>query len=123
MLKVEGIYKRSPNKLEFEDYKSKKSVRFMSYQLMRLKELADQQSPKYWMIVASLIRRSASFRVSAINHVFPNWYKKNSFYFILGVNRKVDKIIKNIDTKLEFVRVYIDKGDGTKRPLGVPSPS
>lgn len=109
--------------LEFEDYKTKKSVRFMKFQLIRLKRLADEQSPKYWMIVASLIRRSSSFRVAAINHVFPNWYKKNSLYFILGVNRKVDKIIKNIDTKLEFVRVYIDKGDGTKRPLGVPSPS
>lgn len=75
------------------------------------------------MIVASLLRRSASFRASAISHVFPNWYKKNSYYFILGVNRKVDKIIKDMNTKLEFVRVYIEKGDGSKRPLGVPSPS
>lgn len=109
--------------MEFEDYKTRKSVRFMEYQLMRLQKLARIQSPNYWMIVASLLRRSASFRASAIHHVFPNWYKKNSYYFILGVNRKVDRIIKTMDTKLEFVRVYIDKGDGSKRPLGVPSPS
>lgn len=47
MLKLEGIYKRSPNKLEFEDYKTKKSVRFMEYQLIRLRKLAQNKSPNY----------------------------------------------------------------------------
>lgn len=121
MLRLIGIKKRTPAKLEFSSLSSGKSQRYMEYQLRRLQNLR-QDPDKYWKVSLSLLRRSHSFRVSAINHVFRNWYKAYSFWFILNVNRKVDQILRRDITTVDFKRVYIDKSDGRKRPLGVPKP-
>lgn len=123
MLRMIGVSHRTPNQFEFESGSGRKANQFMKYQIKRLLKYKEQgEGRKFWKLVYILMRESTAFRVSAVNHVFYNWYKKKSLWFILNVNRKADKILKELDTKMEYHRVYIEKQNGKYRPLGVPEP-
>ena len=121
LLRTVGIYKRLPNTLKFKSLSSDRAQRYMKYNLYRLQQLRGNPT-KYWNLSWFLMRHSNAFRVSAIQHVFPNWYKKYSFYFILNTNRKAERILKTRNLKLEYDRIYLLKPNGKYRPLGVPRP-
>jgi len=97
--------------------------KYMTYQMKRLDNLRLVDPNKYWMIAFLLMKNSVAFRVSAINHVFTNWYKILPFWWILKVNRKATALIETQSHKLRYVRHYIPKpGSDSFRPLGVPDP-
>lgn len=55
------------------------------------------------------MKHSCSFRVSAINKVFHNWYKMMPLSFVININAKADRIIRKGLDEMEFKRVYIPK--------------
>lgn len=84
--------------------------KFMEHMVRRLnKALKDGKPRKFWFLAAFCMKHSVSFRVSAINKVFHNWYKIMPLSFVININQKADKIIKKGLDDLEFKRVYIPK--------------
>jgi len=123
ILKLVGMDVREGTTLQFEKLNPDRMNRFMTYQLWKLSGYREKSPKKYFKLAFSLMRRSVSFRVSAINHVFFNWYKIYPLWWILRVNRRANKIMASGDTLLDFSRVYIPKpGSDKYRPLGVPEP-
>jgi len=123
ILKLVGMDVREGNTLKFERLNPDRMNRFMTYQLWKLSMYRDKSPKKFFKLALSLMRRSVAFRVSAINHVFFNWYKIYPLWWILRVNRRANKIMATGDTLLDFSRVYIPKpGSDKYRPLGVPAP-
>jgi hypothetical protein len=117
-----GIEKKTTLKKKVTPYINEPMNKYMKFQIRRLQKIKyDKDHYRYWKIVWCLLKHSKSFRVSAIQHVFTNWYKNVPYWQILKWNAMTTKIFENWDDNLTYKRVYIPKGD-THRPLGVPSP-
>jgi hypothetical protein len=69
--------------------------KYMKYKITRLRKLRTDPD-KFWRVVWYLIKYSTTFRVSAINKVFVNWYKDMPFLHILATNRKASVIINKV---------------------------
>lgn len=116
-----GIKKRYKPSIVFEPYEGHKLNRYLEHQILRLSK--NKSNPKiYWKLSKILMKRSNVFRISAINHVFKNWYRNYPLSFILNTNRKLSKLINNSSDQMDYHRVYIPKGEKGYRPLGVPNP-
>jgi len=119
LFEMYGIDKKVKPTLTIEPYKNDSMNRYVEHQVIRLSKA--RNNPKlYWQIAKILMKRSNTFRVLAINHVFPKWHREMPLHLILSLNAKVSKLINSDDTNLEFDRVYISKEKGGLRPLGVP---
>lgn len=117
-----GIIKRENSDITILPYRNGKLNRFAFHQILRLKKKIMKPS-HYWRICWDLMKRSNVFRVMAINHVYPQWQRKESLGFILNQNRKLSKLVNSKATDLLTTRIWIPKPNSTKlRPLGVPSP-
>lgn len=117
-----GIKKRLAPLMTYEKYQNGSMNRYLQHQLLRLIKYRNEPMI-YWTIAFYLLRRSLTFRVLAVNHVYPQWQRKENYYTIKGWLRKVENIAKDMDDKLVYHRVYIPKNEETWRPLGVPSPA
>jgi len=115
-----GIKKQLKPQLHFEPYVNEPVNRYLENQIRRLDKVRDNPN-LYWAIAEILIKRSNSFRVAAIQHVFPKWHRNYPLTFIVNVNRKVSRIVNKGLTYMKANRVYIPKKE-THRPLGVPYP-
>lgn len=137
-----GISRRLTNHMDFgnKPHGNKPMNQYMSWQISRLYEsLALGNTEEFFNRCTYLLRNSVAFRTSALNKCFPRWYKTMPFAFMININNKVNKILDEETTNLEFKRVYIPKtpGDdeiwrrtgnnkdfiaqgGRWRPLGVP---
>jgi len=92
--------------------------------VIRLNKLAKERNGETFFTYAEeILRRSDAHLVMAINHVFPQWQRKERLDFIMRVTRKVKQMLRNPPNHIEYKRKYIPKpGKKELRPLGVPTP-
>jgi hypothetical protein len=121
LLQLFGINKKLSPELSFELYdKSNKMNRFMIHQVRRLRKWRANSPKMYFAVARILMKRSNVLRVIALNHVMPQWHRKYSFRYVIGINRRVSTIINKNWVSMDFKRIYIPKGTDKYRPLGVP---
>lgn len=138
ILELVGLPRRLPNQMIFRPHQNKSMNKYMRHQLLRMQvALEKKEIRKFWFLAQFCMKYSVSFRVSAINAVFRNWYKLMPLSFIININAKADKILRKGLDDLEYKRVYIpkdpelfrevsqnreeyNKRGGRWRPLGVP---
>lgn len=119
LFKAIEVKKKLKPKMKFEAYINDPINRYAENQIRRLSKLRKYPN-KYWSVSFRLLRRSNTFRVMGINHVMTNWHRNYPLEYVINVNRRLSKLINKGSTNAEFDRVYIEKGDGRLRPLGVP---
>ena len=115
-----GILCKYKSKITIKPHNNRGINKYIIHQCKRLKKNTNNPK-KFWTIAWWIMLNSVAFRVSAINKVFPNWYKNLPFWTVFNINKKAQTILEKKDDNLIYKRVYIPKGE-TYRPLGVPSP-
>jgi hypothetical protein len=122
LFKIFNIDKKLKPELTLKEYQNQAINRYIEHQVIRLKKLRDTKPKIYWWTAFTILKRSNSFRVLGINHVFKNWHRNYPLNFIIGVNRMCSTIINKLHLTVHTNRVYIPKGEKGYRPLGVPKP-
>jgi len=117
-----GIRHKLPPKIKFERNPNHRLNRYIAHQITRMRKARSSNNHKlFWVIAKACLRSSVSFRLSAINHIKPNWWFGISAERIHQINRRVNKIFAKMTPEILFRRVYIPKPGNKWRPLGVPS--
>jgi len=129
LLALLGLSKRLNTEIDILPYSNRHMNRYAEYQIIRLNKLRDQKEAKAFWTLACRLMHSNTFRVMAINHVFPQWQRHKRLSSVLSWAKKASKILRDLehahswDARINFARKYIKKPDGTWRPLGVPTPA
>lgn len=100
--------------------------RYLRIQLAVLRKLlVTGRTVDFWHRCMMLLAKSKVLRLVALRKLDKNWGRTLSINQVSTFLRFLDKKIQNLDFKVEYTRVYIDKTlpDGTKsyRPLANPS--
>jgi Reverse transcriptase (RNA-dependent DNA polymerase) len=117
-----GLNRRKKPLIEFTNHDNGRKNRYLEHQLLRLNRLRDEgKTETYFKVAEILMKRSNTFRVSAIQHVMKKWYRNFPLKYVLDVNREVSRIINKKKDKMSLRRVYELKPNGSYRPIGAPS--
>lgn len=117
-----NINLKLPPKLIITKTKIDRANRYMEHQILRIRKAIGDENPQLaWVIAVSCIERSISFRASAMNYVLRGWFFKIPLWELTKIVRRVETIVRQKYTKMDFHRVYIPKANGKIRPLGVPT--
>jgi hypothetical protein len=125
-----GITKKVRPEIEIEPYTNRHINRYILYQVKRLNKMRDEgRATEFWELGYNLIANSDAFMVMAVNHVFPQWQRHQNLSSVISWCQKAKKIHKDLrenygwQARINFARRYIEKQDGSWRPLGVPTPA
>lgn len=117
-----GIKKNVRLKPMYVEYSNKSANRYLEHQIRRLNKSRNKPD-LYWRIGWQLLKKSNTYLVLGINHVFNQWHRKLPLHVLYGYIREYKEIITKGMTEIDFKRVYIPKPSGKLRPLGVPKGS
>jgi len=112
------IRSRRPE-IDVELYRNKRINRYLDYQFKRLWLNLDNPR-KFWVIGHQLLHSSKSYWVSIYHHVFPHWYKRQSYSEVIKYLEDFTKLDLN---NYRYQTWQLSKGGGKYRTIGSPDPS
>lgn len=106
---------------EIRSWRTGRANKYLFGMFLQLGRHRDKGEGELYWKAAWRLMSSHTYQVSAFNYVHHNWHREMSLKDVNRIMAGVKKLVETRATEIKFKRVYIPKGDGRVRPLGVPS--
>lgn len=106
---------------EVRSWRTGQANKYLFGMFLQLGRHRDRGEGKLYWGAAWRLMSSHTYQVSAFNYVHHNWHREMSLKDVNRIMAGVKRLVETRATEIKFKRVYIPKGDGRVRPLGVPS--